>query len=215
VLDTIHPRGVWLAGADTTAFRRRYAPTEDWFALPDGRVVITRTDKVGFLLDDPRGGARPLVAEHPVARNRYAENERKEMQANIALMQRPVNIGGEHLPSQTHAEVVPEFGPVMSRASADLSGRVWIVKVQPRVKGERNCAYSVGIDDGPMRCMAWTNFSAPGTQFYDAFQLDGAYLGEVRFPVRARSMSFFGDFAWAIAKDADDADVLARFRIRR
>ena len=60
------------------------------------------------------------------------------------------------------------------------------------------------------------NFSAEATYeeppVFAAFLADGTYLGEIRFPLRAR-VTFVGNHAWALVPDADDVQTLVKYRL--
>jgi hypothetical protein len=48
---------------------------------------------------------------------------------------------------------------------------------------------------------------------FGAFQTDGTYLGELRFPPRTRALAFSETHAWGVTNDEDGVAVLTKFRI--
>jgi hypothetical protein len=89
--------------------------------------------------------------------------------------------------------------------STDINGRVWLMKSGPTRKVEAHC--TVSIDN---RCIAKGSYGQQVT--YLAFQPDGTFLGEIRFPFGAHP-AFAGDHAWAIVRDNDDVPVLVKYRL--
>ena len=198
-----------------------------WQLLPDGRVVITRTDKIGFMIaGQPKatrtansGALEParesnanlamaplLIGEIPAAPVAYIAQEREELQISRNLsLDKCGGMGGPPRPRV----VVPETKLPSRSSRVDVDGRIWITKATTaqKIPPKVNASCSTR-DRGSFK--AEVTYEEPPV--YVAFQPDGTYLGEVRFPLRAR-VSFAGNFAWALVPDADDVQTLVKYRL--
>ena len=75
---------------------------------------------------------------------------------------------------------------------------------------------TAAVSDGPGdkgTCVATESFYHPPA--YVAFRPDGTFLGEIGFSIGLRSVSFAGDFAWAVMRGEDDQDILIKLRGKR
>jgi hypothetical protein len=187
----------------TTRWLPEGAPGYQWWqVLPDGRIVFTRTDKVGFLIVG-QSGASPLIGEVPSAGVPYIKEERDELEvANNLSVDKCGGRGGQQ------RVVVPETKLASHYSRVDIDGRIWIAKsttaqkVPPKIIA--SCSSAAG------RFKAEATYEEPPV--FAVFQTDGTYLGEVRFPLRAR-VTFVGNTAWALVPDADDVMTLVKYRI--
>jgi hypothetical protein len=191
--DSIVERGVWLVSSEP---RGRFSPIQAWMMLRDGRILYGRSDKLGFLLLDRARREPPLIAERAAEPVAFLSEERAELQAVQEMMQR----NGGALTAD-----VPETKLAMRGLVIDIDGRVWFYrsttaqKVAPRLGGvANNQRMNVTYAEPPLLA---------------AFQTDGTFLGEVRFPIGTMP-TFVGDFAWAILPDEDDGPVLVKYRLR-
>ena len=180
------------------------APGVQWWRLmSDGRLLFTRTDKVAFMIVG-RDGKAPLVAEVPAPPVPYLREEREELQAARDLVRDKCSAPGRP------RVLIPEAKLPARSASIDIDGRIWIAKsatgakIPPKYGG--GCS-GPGVG-GSFR--AYLTYEDPPVMA--AFLPDGTYLGEVRFPVRAR-VTFVGRTAWAVVPDADDVPVLVKYRL--
>jgi hypothetical protein len=178
------------------------APREWWAPIPDGRVMFTRGDKVGFLLTDPKGTKRPFIAEVTATPVRLTPDERKEREALEDFRQQ--------MPTKPPRRTVPETKPLSGGAWVDISGRIIVSRPWTGVKGKPRVTASYGGRAGSGSFTASWRDDA----IYVLFQPDGTLLGEVRFPPEVYP-SFSGDFAWGIVRDEDDTPVLVKYRIRQ
>ena len=180
---------------------------QSWHVLPDGRIVLARTDKVAVLIED-RSKNRVLaeVATTPV---RYLPEERQELQVARNLFLDKCGGGAGRGGAPTPRVEVPETKLPARYALVDIDNRIWIAKsttalrIPPKV-----IASCSNRERGSFKAEA--TYEEPPV--YAAFQPDGTYLGEVRFPLRAR-VTFVGNTAWALVPDADDVQTLVKYRI--
>ena len=196
LLDSISVSSRWLSDGSPAS--------QIWRVLPDGRVIVTRTDKIGFLIP----GATPLIAEVPAVPVPYLPAEREELRvARNLYLDKCGGAGRGGRPAER--VIIPEMKQLSRGAAIDIDGRVWIgrsttsERIPPKLIGS---CFSQGRG----------SFKAEGTYeeppVFVAFQTDGTYLGEVRFPLRAR-VTFAGKFAWALVPDADDVQTLVKYRL--
>jgi hypothetical protein len=208
LLDSIVLTQQWLV-SDAAPYGFAQRPSQSWVPLPDGRIVVSRTDKLGFLLVDPASRRPPLLSEVPTAPVRYLDEERKALQAaeNASGMIE----GGRRIAGGVPT-TVPEFKVPAQPAFVDVSGRIWIRKSVASQRVDPYCM-SARSDFRGDTCLLKGNYYDPPV--FVAFQVDGTYLGEVRFPLRSRMMAFVGDFAWGIVRSADDEQLLVKYRIHK
>lgn len=197
VIDSISFTRKWLA-SDAPPYG--FLPSQSWFPLPDGRIVVGRTDKLGFVLVDTNPDVAPLLAEVPTPPVPYHEEERAQWEATIRAR-------NEHQDVDTEQQV-PRHKLPAGVAFADADNRIWVQKHFRSQRGESRCTTVV---DGA--CVSQTSFREQPV--YVAFALDGTYLGEVRFPMGTAMIRFVGNEAWAISRNENDEQVLVKYRIRR
>ncbi len=174
-----------------------------WKPLPDGRLLVTRTDKVGFLIVDQKG-RNPMIAEGSGSLVPYLKEEREEQQ--VAR-----NLVADKCPNPSRPRervVVPEFKVPSRGSSVDVDGRIWIGKSATALKIPPKISASCFGPGGSFK--AEVTYEEPPV--FAAFLPDGTYLGEVRFPLRAR-VTFVGNTAWALVPDEDDVMTLVKYRL--
>lgn len=198
-LDSVVDKSEWLPGAGPTG--GFFAPQQAWYLLTDGRLIFGRSDKVGFLVVDRTRKEKPLIAELETKPVAFLPEERAELEAREEMFRSSV----PSRPGEKPRAGVPEFKLPMRGLVIDIDNRVWIYrsttarKVEPRVGGIVNNKR--------------ISFTYAEPQLLAAFQLDGTFLGDVRFPMDTRP-TFVGDFAWAILPNEDDGPVLVKYRLR-
>jgi hypothetical protein len=194
---------------DSVSLTARWLPEgaegyQRWTMLGDGRILITRTDKVGFLIVG-RDGKAPLIGEGPGERVPYHREEREERQAANDLSRD--KCGGGRGQQQLRV-IVPETKLPARWAAVDIDGRIWILKSATALKAPPIIGASCSGPSGSHKVeITWRE-----PPVYAAFQPDGTYLGEVRFPSGAR-VTFVGNHAWALVPDADDVLTLVKYRL--
>lgn len=162
--------------------------------LHDGSLVITRPDLVGFILVENR--QPPLMASVESSAPEWVAGEREELQGMYKRMQRP---GGQRLQ-------IPTRKALSIEPTIDITGRIWVrrtaiaERIPPKVK-----YWGSGVGQ------VHTTFEEPPR--YSGFERDGAYLGDVQFPVGSK-VSFVGSEAWAVLEGATGEPVLVKYRWR-
>jgi hypothetical protein len=195
LLDSVVDGRPWLPPVKAaTQFTARQA----WNVLPDKRVYFGRSDKLGFLVVDPAGNSPPLIGELRAAPVPFSNEERAELEEIEAWRQRT------YPPEARGALVtVPESKLPMRGALADIDGRIWIFKSAPGQKAAPRYLTS-GTDS--------VKFSFDEPRVLAAFQTDGTFLGELRFPM-GLIPTFVGNTAWAIVTDGHDAPTLVKYQL--
>lgn len=206
LLDSV-PGKPWLISAASRGGYSPYAAHEIRFALADGRVVVGRTDKLGFLIFDPVGKSPALVAEHTVPPVPYLNDELKQRQKSQQA-EVHISVDGERIQNPSAASSIPKFKLPLLTIHGDIDGRIWISTPGPSEKVPERC--TAWVDE---RCIA--NGSYGQSISFMVFQSDGAFLGEIRFPKRTAQRAYFGNHAWMIVRDSDDVPTLARFRLNK
>ncbi len=194
-LDSVSFVGHWLDSKQTQSL---VTPSESWFPLPDGRLVVLRTDVLGFLLVDPTGRANPLIAQVPAESIEYNDDERKEWE--VTLDRRVRGTASEE------ADRLPMYKMPAGAGTVDPEGRIW---VQKQVRSEKVTPYCTNVHEG--KCISRNSYA--GRPVYVAFDLSGRYLGEVRFPRSTSLIRFARGHVWAITRGEDDQQLLVKFRI--
>ncbi len=193
VLDTIRAQPTWREYAPP----REFDPWDITLPLDDGTLFISAADKLAFLLR-PRAG-RDVLVERPIPPVPLTAEERKEWTAIKGWYQGPV------------APPSPKFATIKSAFFAvvrEQDGTLWLQRHTAAVRDTPREALP-GAKDPPSPIRSW--FEPPT---FSAFRSDGAYLGEVRFPLHSRSHSFAGSSAWGISTAASGEESLVRWRIR-
>jgi hypothetical protein len=191
----------------TTRWLPEGAPGNQWWRIrPDGRLLFTRTDKVGFMIVD-RNGKNPRIGEIAAAPVPYLSDERQELQAARDLFRDKCDGGrGGRTPERV---IVPETKLPARGATLDVDGRIWIAKSTTAQKIPPKVISSCSSRDRGSFKQEATYEEPP---VFAGFLPDGTYLGEVRFPLRAR-VTFVGNTAWALVPDADDVQTLVKYRL--
>ena len=196
ILDTILPQHLWFPPPP----RPRYAAADQWSVLNDGRVILSRTDLVGFLVKAVDGDSHPLLAELAVPTAVIGPDERKEIQTMVDFWDGQVLA---HDKVVVQHEQVPDRKPAIRELMLDGDGRVWI---------QRNVE-SVPVPPHPAPGASHLAQTFDQPTVWSAFRTDGRYLGDVRFPIGVRVIGVVRDVAWAIVRDANNQQRLVKYRI--
>jgi hypothetical protein len=186
-------------------------PTFIWFPVPDGRVLVGRTDWVGFQIIDPKGSRPPTEAERPVPSIVYANEERREHQAAQDWDETHGGLveNGKTLGPGSKAVVVPKAKMPVRSIDLDVDGRVWIDRATPSTK-------IPGRTAGPAPGGSYRLSYGEQERLSSVFQLDGTFLGDIRFPAPPRGpylRTFAGNVAWGIVRGEDGTPILVKYRL--
>jgi hypothetical protein len=197
VLDTIKAPAPWYAGVATT----EYDVTNYWLPYPDGRILQFRSDKLGFLLTDPLGRTKPVMAEVAATPQPYLAAERAELQRVEAWKR--ANFSPE---IQSLIGTAPATKPLVRNFGfTDTNGRIWLQrgataqKVAPKVMGKSRTDSVMVTYDEP--------------RVFSVFEPDGRYLGDLRFPIGVIP-AVVGNTAWAIVPGSEGEPTLVKYRIQ-
>jgi hypothetical protein len=193
--DSVVVRESWVKPSEAAT---QFTPRSAWYLLPDGRVYHARNDKVGFLVTDRNRTAQPLVTEVQLQPVMFSEEERKERQTLADYQQKARRASAN--------AVVPEQKMPMRGTLTDIDGRIWFIVSTTGQKVEPQVAGVFGADT------LHTTFAE--RPLFAAFQADGTFLGEVRFPMGTQIPSFAGSHAWALVPDENGVPALVKFRLR-
>lgn len=202
ILDSLEDKGRWVP-----VYTDRYEARQWWRPLSDHRVLYTRTDKVGFLLVDRSGKRPPFIADRPSQPLPYLKEERDELQGlqDFIAHETCFQFPGTERPARV---VVPATKLPALGGTVDIDRRIWISIASTSERVSPRMGASCGGKSGAKVY----KLSYEQRPVFAAFQADGTYLGEVRFPMRSR-VTFVGNTAWAIVPDADDAQVLVKYKL--
>ena len=198
----------WLHVDGPPSPLRTLTARQEWYVVPDGRILIIRTDKVGFLIVDPRGGTPPLIGEFASAPIAYSREERKELEQLQAWVEAHDGLieGGRHFTEEQKAVPIPRNKLPSKRFLRDADGRIWVELSTPSTRMEPHGVYSTNGQ-------SFTGRYSETDNIYAAFRLDGTFLGEMRFPKGVHRVMFTGDFAWSFVNDDEGRPALVKYRI--
>jgi hypothetical protein len=195
VLDTIKGPAPWYRGPTATM----YDPANYWIPFSDGRIVQFRSDKVGFLLVDPRARTKPVMAEVASTPVGYLPAERAELERLEDWKRRAS--------ANLQVGEVPRLKPlVRNYGFVDFAQRIWILRAATAQRSRPQVAARARGDS------VIVTYAEP--RVFSVFEPSGTYLGDVRFPVGV-APAVVADYAWAIVRDADEAPVLVKYRVGR
>lgn len=209
IIDSLVFRGAWLDSEEPPYSR---APSQRWEPLPDGRILVTRSDRLGIVIVDPLNAKPPLLSEIPTHPVPMLAEERVQQQASENASSKFTE-GGRTIVLNEPARV-SEFKLAAPYSHTDTEGRIWITKAMPSEKVERYCNSFQSVHrNEPSRCVGYSSYR--DRPAYVGFDTDGTFLGEVRFPMFSGSVAFTGDFAWIMTRTTDGEPVLTKYRVRR
>jgi len=180
-----------------TALPSVYAPRTLFHPLPDGGLVVIRTDAaIATIGPGPREGVKQVVI--PIRAATFNPRERAEL---IALSKFQAN------QLKQKASPVPSVKPVLARIQLDGDGTtLWLQHPAEGKAAPEGFELSLGGGAPSLTFIEPTRFVAVRT--------NGTFLGEVRFEsVGIRKVSFNGKTAWGIVALADGRQVLVRWRL--
>jgi hypothetical protein len=170
---------------------------ESWMPMPDGRVLVVRSDKVGFLLSDPAKRTDPMAGELLALPVPYVDEEAAERRAYEEFLAANQ--------SQYVAKRITDVKPLaVARGIVDVDGRIWIHRAGP---GQKVAAHRLAMIRGNTFTAYWQN-----QVIAVCFRPDGTLLGELRFPPGVNP-SYVGDFAWSMIREPDGTQSLVKYRI--
>ena len=184
-------------GDNTTAVfmtEAQYAPKMLWDWHPDGFFVTGHGALYQVTLF--RTKERPIRIERTFAPVSVSAEERKTEELSIL---------GD--PSRAwRGPPLPATKPPLMDLFIARDGRIWA-----RVPAPSTSAVTDNPDKRPGKPQKITTYRTP--VLWEVFSREGAFLGRVAFPGRAKLMQADGNRVWAIQLDDDDLPSAVRYRI--
>jgi hypothetical protein len=167
-----------------------------WAVGPQGHMVVGVNDEYTFDIVSPEGPSTRVYRDRPAAR--LAPEERAEWKMLIRGAKRvmPPVRGDTFLPP------VPEVKPPYRELYMGSDGRIW---VHLYVGAEK---VGTQTSDPELPTITWYEPAV-----FDVFEFDGAYLGEVRFPMRYWPMVMKGDTVWGVRRGEFNEQYVFRMRL--
>lgn len=202
--DTLRGRPEWVGPPAGGALD----PMTTWMPMPDGRVLVVRTDRLRIILASV-DGATPLLAEQARAPIRTSPAEFDWMRALARIQGFPRG----QLPELLR---LPSVKPVVRAAGIQIehSGRIWlplhgtgtIGRTSRRpIRGQRRDSVTVPETHEPIE--------------FAVFEGDGRFDGYMSFPLLAdewngvQRVTVAQDVAWGVVQDRDGAPLLVQWRL--
>lgn len=195
-IDTIQPPR-FPNEPDAASFRP-FGPSKVTGMTPLGHLIVGLNDEYRFDIRAPDGSVVRVERDYePVG---LLRGEKADWQAIFDWFDE----------NQPFREIgaVPDSKPPYAEFLSAQDGRIW---VRRRVE-----AYNRDDEDAPSQeanrppPIMWEERSV-----YDVFELDGTYLGEVRFPLDATPLFIRADTAWGVYHGEFDEQYIARLVIER
>jgi hypothetical protein len=195
VIDTIVPPR--FANESNASSFRPFGPSKVMGMSPLGHLIVGVNDDYEFDIRSPDGQVVRVRREYePVA---LLPEEKSDWQAVFDWFDK----------NQPFADIgsVPDTKPPYGEFLSAQDGRIW---VRRRVEGRKTEEDEEPPSEESNRPppLNWEERSV-----YDVFELDGTYLGEVRFPPRTNPLFIRADTAWGVHRGEYDEQYIARLVI--
>ncbi len=194
-IDTISPPR--FSNEPKAASFNPFGPSKVIGMTPFGHLLVGMNDEYTFDIRSPDGSVVRVEREYePVA---LLSAEKTDWQALYDWVEE----------NQPFADIgaVPDHKPPYADFLSSQDGRIW---VRRRVEGykEEEEEEPPPEDSNRPPPVDWEE-----QRVYDVFELDGTYLGEVRFPLRASPLFIRADTAWGIYRGEFDEQYIAKLVI--
>jgi hypothetical protein len=101
---------------------------------------------------------------------------------------------------------IPDRKPPVRDLTVAEDGRIWV-----RVHTEATLNPSVPAGSASVQSVRGERW--PEADAYDVLDANGAYLGNVRFPVRVELATIRGDTIWAVTRGSNDVPLVSRYQV--
>jgi hypothetical protein len=206
VLDTLPAPKSWFA----SPARWLFEPRTIWRPMRDGRVAVGGTDRLRIMLNSQQTVTRPFMIEGTSSRIPFSQEERGMWRA-VAGHANKYHRAPPSLQAPLPGDV-PQLKPVFKDIETDHVGRLYLRLHAPAVRAPAEMlpeAVAIVGHAGRIPPAPQLDYLEPPV--FAVFESDGIYLGQLRFPVNATSISFGDGVAWALRKDTDGQDVLVKY----
>lgn len=193
-------RDVYVARREgsTSSTISRYAANYHWTWHPDGHFIAAHGGRGEIYLERP---GQPLIIRRELEVVPVPSEERAQERESIIYNMRQTEPGwtwrGPELPSAK----APVMGLFVAR-----DGRLWVRVAAP---SEPIPAAELPVTRDTLRPVV--RYRTPVV--YEVFEPTGTFLGRIALPPRTTLMEADGDTVWAIQRDEDDLQAVARFRV--
>jgi hypothetical protein len=182
-------------------------PTDEWTALPDGRVAVARGENYRLDIYTAR---RVTTAGAPVAYEKIPVGDAIKAEV-LAARQRQFNTGTQGPRSGPNGQVnqIPE--DVRAKLMAEMMNvEPWPAFMPPFTRGAVFARNSGGATQ------IWVlrtkrAESLPAT--YDVFDTSTKLIGRVQLPAKVQLLGFGSGTMYTIRQDSDDLQYLQRYRL--
>lgn len=196
IIDTINPPH--FSNEPNAASFNPFGPSKIMGMTPLGHLIVGMNDDYTFHIRSPDGPVVRVKRDYePVA---LLREEKADWQAVFDWFDE----------NQPFADVgsVPDHKPPYAEFLSAQDGRIWVRRRVQGYKREDEEAPSEESNRPPP--VNWEERNV-----YDVFELDGTYLGEVRFPLRARPLFIRADTAWGVYRGEFDEEHIVKLVIAR
>ncbi|UCF20538.1 MAG: 6-bladed beta-propeller [Gemmatimonadota bacterium] len=196
-IDTIVPPR--FPGEPKAATFRPFGPSKVLGMTPFGHLIVGMNDDYRFDIRSPDGTVVRVERDYePVA---LLSDEKADWQAIYDWFDE----------NQPFGEIgsVPDYKPPYAQFLSAQDGRIWVRRRAEGYKEEEEEEPQSEESNQPPP-MNWEEQS-----IYDVFELDGTYLGEVRFPLRASPLFVRADTAWGVYRGEFDEQYIAKLVMNR
>src|SRR5690606_18086825 len=179
--------------------RSDLAPGYHWAWHTDGYFVVAHGGKYEIML--ARSEGKPVAIRRSMSPVPVGDEERRAQEARITWSLRQTN------PAWTwQGPPIPTTKAPLTQLFASRDGRIWARVATPSERipdAELDPPRENGPPPYPFRSPA----------MWEVFAADGTFLGRIAFPPRTTLMEADGDIVWAITRDENDLQGVARYRI--
>jgi hypothetical protein len=182
-------------------------PTDEWAALPDGRVAVARGENYRLDIYTAR---KVTTAGAPVPYERIPVSDLIKAEV-LAERRRQFNTGTQGPRTGANGQVnqVPE--DVRAKLMAEMMNvEPWPEFVPPFVRGAILARPAAGATQ------VWvlrTKRAESAPTIYDVFDTSTKIIGRVQLPPNVRVLGFGNGTLYTIRKDGDDLQYLQRFKL--
>lgn len=205
VLDTLPAKPEWTGEPPA----RTMDPEGLWNPLPDGRLFIARTDRLGFVAMPASGGRNPLAA---VAQHTALAVSDAEVAEQAAVFSWSAKQAKADIKNPGMASVKPHFWA--TGILTDFGGRLWLPLHTTAIKGR---PLPLGVPVSGQAQTTIDHFVEPPA--FAIFKPDGTYIGDVRLPladdetIANRQFVTSKGRVWGMVQGPDDEPLLVKWRI--
>jgi hypothetical protein len=197
VIDTLMPPR--FSNEPSASTFRPFGPTKVMGMTALGHLIVGMNDEYEFNIRSPEGPVVRVQRDYePV---RLLPEEKSDWQAVVDWFK-------ENQPF-ANISAIPDNKPPYADFLFAQDGRIWVRRRAEGYKEEDDEEEAAEESSGPPP-VNWRE-----RRVYDVFELDGTYLGEVRFPLRASPLFIKADTAWGVFRGEFEEQYIAKLVIKQ